>query len=114
MALTTCAECAARISTAAAACPSCGAPIEVATGRVDSAKLVVVLATLGFVGYMLWQHFAPRLGAYQLLSGHVACPTEPAVVQVRGAGLLLGRGGVSTVQVGGRTMYADHGGFEKR
>jgi hypothetical protein len=140
MALRNCMECGARISTTVAACPGCGAPIEVATGKADPAKMLVVLASLCFVGYMLWQHYAPRFASYQLRSGHFACPTEQAVVQVRGAGLLLGRagaaavaaqhhciagpqsmrvtrlsrGGVSTVQLGGRTMYVDHGSFERR
>lgn len=110
-----------------------------ATGQVDLPKMAVALIVVIVGGGYFWAQYGPLLSSYRLLPGHFACPTESAVVQVRGARMLLGgagaallaernqcvegpktlkmrsysRFGVSQVTLDAATMYVDHGGFEK-
>lgn len=139
MALTKCLECGAQISTSAISCPQCGATMVKATGKIDLIKIFGAVAVVGIFGNYLWSQYGPLLGDYRLRQGHFACPTESAIVQVRGAGLLGGsltaaavaarngcvvgpkelrltkfvRAGVSQVKLGGITMFIDHDSFEK-
>jgi hypothetical protein len=90
MALIKCRECETQISTSALTCPKCGASMEVATGKVDILKVVAAIAVLAIFGNYLWSQYGPLLGDYRLRQGHFACPTENAIIQVRGAGILGG------------------------
>ena len=95
---------------------------------------------MAIFGNFLWSQYGPLLADDRLRSGHFACSTETAIVQVRGARLLGGslaqaavasrngcvvgpkeprltrlvRGGVSEVKIGGIRMFVDHDSFVKR